>query len=110
MERIWTTGIRVKHGEDGWIADCNWQSGRFGQSGCMEGEIATRYYEPTLEQAIDYVLECMKVMNVQRTDEIDIMKEELGFALYFHENEDQTDEDLQHMKDEATKRNWKFYD
>lgn len=110
MEIIWTTGIRVKHCEEGWTAQCNWQSGKFAQYGYMEGEITTRYQEPTLEQAIDHVLECMKVINVKRTDEIDIMKDNLGFSLYFNEDEDQTDVDLQLMKDEAIKRNWKFYD
>jgi hypothetical protein len=109
MEKIWTTGITVKNGEDGWLAECKWSSGKFGQSGYMEGEIATRYYEPTLEQSIDYVLNCMNVMNVQRTDKIDNMKDELGFALYRDEENENREEILTQIKKEAAKRGWRCY-
>lgn len=109
MKDIWTTGIKVEHGVEGWIASCEWQSGEFAQSGYMEGEIATRYYEPTMGMAIDYVLDAIEIMNVKRSNEIDIMKEEIGFTLYREEVEEVSDYIIEQIKNEAKLRGWLSY-
>lgn len=113
MSKIWTTGITVKNSEDGWCASCKWRSGEFAKSGYMEGEIATRYYEPTITQAIDYVLEFMDRMGVKKSDEIEEMKDVLDFDLYYEGYEDEEDclpSEIQNIiKDEAEHRGWKCY-
>jgi len=109
MNKIWTTGITVKNGEDGWVASCKWECGKFGQSGYMEGEITTRYYEPTITQAIDYVLEMINRLGIKRTDEIEIMKEELEFSLFYIEKEFIFKDTINIIKVEANRRGWKTY-
>lgn len=110
MNEIWTTGITVKHSEDGWLAYCKWNSGEFAKSGYMTGEISTRYYEPTITQAIDYVLDFMNRMGVKRSDEIEEMKDALGFDLYYDEEENSLSSDIQSIiKSEAEQRGWKCY-
>jgi hypothetical protein len=109
MNEAWTTGITVINNEYGWTAECKWQYGEVGKAGCMEGTICTTYYESTLDQAINYVLECMKIMNVKRTDEITIMKDLLGFSLYTDDDIEQSGDALQQLKSEAEKRGWKSY-
>lgn len=106
MSEIFTTGIEVKMDpESGWSASCEWQCGKFAESGCMQGTIETKYYENSLSEAIDYVLDCMKQMNVKRSDEIDRIKDVLGFALYSSGNP----HEYSAIKEEASKRGWNFY-
>ncbi len=45
------------HDEMGWNAKINWQDSKFAESGAVEGVIRTRYFEPTLTQAINAILE-----------------------------------------------------
>jgi hypothetical protein len=109
MNEVWTTGITAINNEDGWTAECKWQYGEIGKSGCMEGTICTTYYEPTLKMAIDYVLNTMKTFGINRTDEVDIMKDTLGFSLYTDDETYQSEEALNQLKNEALNRGWKFY-
>lgn len=110
MKELWTTGITVDYGYSGggkygWSAKCNWQGGNFMQSGYMEGEIRTRYYEPTITEAINNVLELMTAFGIKP---INIISDS-EFALYRNEEEEQAEEMMQQMRIEATKRGWSYY-
>ena len=111
MNNIWTTGITVKNNENGWVASCKWCSGEFAKNGFMEGEVATRYYEPTITQAVDYVLDYMRRMNIERSDEVENLKDTLGFALYYDESEEEnlSENSKIAIKEESIKRGWKCY-
>lgn len=109
MKDAWTTGITVKNSEDGWTAECSWQCGDFAQSGYMEGIISTRYYEPTITQAIDYVLEFINRFGIKRSDEIECMKEDLGFSLYNFEDGELLGEAKEQFVSEATNRGWTIF-
>lgn len=111
MNDIWATGITVSNNDYGWIAWCDWQSGKFAEEGYVEGKIATRYHESSLTEAIDHVLEYMNRMGVKRSDEIEEMKDSLGFDLYYEtDDEDALSEDLRKViKEEAESRKWKCY-
>lgn len=111
MDKASTTGITVHHTEDGWVASCDWRRGKHMESGCMEGTIGTRYYEKSLQKAIDYVLDCMERMSVKRFDEVEELNDILGFALYYNEEseEELTKELKTEIKNEADRRGWKCY-
>lgn len=105
---ICATRITVKNSNYGWIAWCDWISGNIAEEGNIEGMIATRYYEASLTEAIDHVLEFMNKMGVKRSDEIE-MEGILGFDLYYEEDDEDTlSEELQKViKEEAEKRKWR---
>lgn len=105
---IWTTGITVKHYNGRWGALCDWHSGNFMQDGYMQGRIFTRYYEDTIEKAIDFVLEFMERMGVKRADEIEEMTDFHNFEIYFNSDEDtpQNEKVLRCIREEAKKRGW----
>ena len=115
MKEFWTTGITVKCGIGdqnkviGWSAECKWYSRKFMENGCIEGEIGTRYYEPTITEVIDYILECLRMFGIKLCNEIEEMKE-MGFALYSNEERNYYPKEvLQIIKDEAERRGWKYY-
>ena len=104
---LWTTGIEVDYGyagnnKYGWSAKCNWQGGNFIQNGYMEGEIRTRYYEPTIEQAIDEVLIIMNKFGIKPHDGS-------KFSLYRDEEYEQSEEIKEVMRLEAKRRKWEYY-
>lgn len=111
MNLAWTTGITVHHTEDGWSASCDWQFGKYMESGCMEETIGTKYYEKSLTDSIDYVLDCMERMGIKRSDEVEKLNDVLGFALYYdEESEEELTEELKiEIKNEANRRGWKCY-
>ena len=111
MDKAWTTGITVCHIEDGWYASCDWKFGKHMESGCMEGTINTRYYEKSLVESIDYVLNCMERMGVKRSDEVEELNDILGFALYYdEESKDELTEEIKaEIKNEGDRRGWKCY-
>jgi len=87
MKLLWTTGIELNYGyagqgSYGWTASCKWQGGDFAQSGYMEGTINTRYFEKTITEAIDYVMECIKSFGIKPCNEVEEMKDTMEFALY----------------------------
>lgn len=108
MGKYYSTGITVDYGyagndKMGWTAKCGWQDGKFAENGTMVGSIQTKYYENSISEAIDYVLDTMKEFNIKQCSEI----MDMNFAL-FRENEDKSIENstLEIMKQEALNRNW----
>lgn len=108
MYDLWCMGITVRHDDEGWIAECQW-TGLKDKNICVEGIIATHRYCDTLPEAIDYVLECMKYMNVQRCNEHERIKRAAQFALYQDEENEHNPEVLRQIKEEAAKRGWECY-
>jgi hypothetical protein len=106
MADIWTEGIIVKNSKEGWLASCEWQNGKFGQSGRMNGEIATTYYEPTIDKAVDYVLDTMEVMKVLKANEVEVMKDKIDFSLTYESVVDQPKVILDQVQYEAERRGW----
>lgn len=107
----WTTGITLRHIEEGWFAYCNWHCGVSHKVGDMEGCISTRYCNESLSEAIDYVLACMTQMNVKRADELEELRT-MGFALYYEKDQTEVlpEECKLEMRNEAHKRGWKTYE
>jgi hypothetical protein len=90
----------------GWAAVLKWQGGNFAETGYLEGEIRTRYYEETLTNAIDYVVEAKKQFGLK--DSL------LGIALLYEgDGEDEENPPPPKFKEilkiEADNRNWKSY-
>ena len=92
-------------GKYGWWAKCHWQDNKFCESKAMEGQIYTRYAEPTITEAIDAVLEIIEKFKIKIWDD---------FALFY--KDDGMDKKYpppknwkQIIQKEAKKRNWETY-
>ncbi|MGD9552335.1 MAG: hypothetical protein AB7V60_04415 [Candidatus Caldatribacteriota bacterium] len=74
--------ITVKYGyagcNHGWTATLHWQDDKFAEKGCVEGEIRTRYFEDTITEAINYVVEVAKQFNIPFSDEMGLFYEDDG--------------------------------
>jgi hypothetical protein len=106
MADIWTEGIIVKNSENGWSASCEWQTGKFAESGRMKGEIATTYYESTLDKAVEYVLDTMESMNVLKVNEVEVMKDKIDFSLTYEAEVNQPQIIPDQVQYEAEKHGW----
>lgn len=106
MSEILATGIEVKKSQDGkWGASCRWKYGKITDFECVQGIMETKYYKNSLSEAIDNILDCMKQMNAKRSDEIDHVKDIVGFALCFSGDPSE----YPSIEEEATKRGWHCY-
>lgn len=100
----------------GWAAAISWQDGRFCQPRTVEGTIRTRYFEETLEKAIDAVVEVAESFGLPLgfTGSMG----EMPLALYY--KGDGGDPDYrppcewsackQLLRDEARRRGWESYE
>ena len=100
---IWSVGIYVEHGSKGWAAKSEWQCGKIGNPGYIEGVVGTRYEEPTLKDAIDNVVKFLNRLGIKRSDELDELKTVVGFAISCKDIKDKEE-----VQKEAEERGWKL--
>lgn len=91
-----------------WTARLHFQGGDFARLGYVEGEIRTRYVEPTLARAIDMVLQASERLGLPRSSE-------RPFALLYDgdgesPNFPPPDGWRKTLADEAKRRGWMTYD
>lgn len=107
---IYGINVTVKYGYAGegcygWTATLLWQDDKFLKSGAVEGEIRTRYFECTITEAIDYVVEVAKQFNLLFVDNFSLFYCNDGENLKDHP----PDNWRQTLQEEAQKRGWKTY-
>jgi hypothetical protein len=110
LSNIYAITVTVKYGyagmdKYGWAATLRWQDNKFVEKGCVEGDIRTRYFEETLAEAIDYVVEVAKQFNIQFSEKMGLFYENDGENIYDPPPPDWKLSLLQ----EARKRGWQTY-
>lgn len=111
---LWATGVTLKYGYSGgglygWTAEICWFDNKFCEDKAVQGRIVTRYFEESIELAIDTVMEVFEQFNIKKTD-----NEFIGFNLYYEgDGEDKEwpppEGYRKLLRDEAEKRGWKTY-
>ena len=65
----WTTGITVKAShDDKWTASLDFLDDGFAEQGSTEGSLNTRYFEDSLSNAVDLMLQEIKKFNIKQKD------------------------------------------
>lgn len=116
---LYITGIVVHYEastrttKKGWSASLQWQDSKFTEPGCVKGEINTCFYEESLAEAIDSVLNVAKKFNVFKNTELG-----LPICLYYKGDgkdknypplNDEWNYTLNLLQKEAAKRGWDSY-
>jgi hypothetical protein len=95
------------HKEMGWQATAHWQDGKFAEGGAIEGEIRTRYFEPTLTQAIDKVMEVVEQWGLKTVHDLQ------PTLIYLKDGEGLDEPPPENFKqilhEEAERRGWATY-
>lgn len=69
MSKLALTTISLKYGYGGggnygWSASLKWIDSKFAEKGCVEGDIRTRYFEKTIDDAICAVLDVARTFGL----------------------------------------------
>ena len=113
MNELWTNNITIKYALEekeriiGYVAECQWQDNKSSDKS-IEGTISNKYYVHTIAEAIDNVLDCLKVFNIKLCTEIEEIKY-MEFVLFQGKNCLKIDDVTNAIVNEAKRRSWKYY-
>jgi hypothetical protein len=97
----------------GWSASLQWQDSKFTEPGCVKGEINTCFYENSLTEAIDSVVNVAEKFNVFNNAELNV-----PIGLYYKGDgkdkkfpplNDEWNYTSRILQKEAEKRGWESY-